>query len=95
MKRWSCPAGPSTPGAYTTPVFVSNPNTQPITLNVVYYQSDSASPPGNGTPLTCTPLPVAASRVVQFDLSAQCTFVSTGNFGQLLLVDATGTYKTN
>jgi|SRR5665213_967606 len=83
------------PGAYTTTVFVRNPNSNPVTLSVLYYQSDSASPPGDGSPLTCTPLTVGANLAVQFDLSAQCTFVSSDNFGQLLLVDSTGTYKTN
>lgn len=84
------------PGAYATTVFVRNPNANTMTINVLYYQSDSASPPGNGTPLVCTPLTIAGTRAVQFDLATQCSMGATNNFGQLLLVDTTGgTFKTN
>jgi hypothetical protein len=89
------PIAASIPGAYATTVFVRNPNVAAITLNVRYYQADNASPPGDGNPLTCTPLTVGGNLAVQFDLGTQCTFVGTGNFGQLVLEDVTSTYKIN
>ena len=76
--------------AYKTTVFVRNLSvTSDITLNVRYYQSDSATPPGDGNPLTCTPLVVQANRAVTFDLGTQCTFSSPlDNFGQIILEDS-------
>src|SRR6185312_8994339 len=89
------PTVASIPGAYTTTVFVRNPNTIPITLDVSYYQSDSATPPGDGNPVICTQLNVGANRAVTFDLATQCNFAASDNFGQLVIEDATSTYKTN
>jgi hypothetical protein len=89
------PTVASIPGAYTTTVFVRNPNTSSITLDVRYYQSDSATPPGDGTPVVCTPLTIGANLAVTFDLAVQCNFAVSDNFGQLVLTDATGTFKTN
>ncbi len=85
------------PGAYTTTVFVRNPNTNAITINIRYYQSDSANPAGTGTPLACGQISIPANLAVTFDLGAQCgsAFTGTDNFGQILLEDVTGTYKTN
>lgn len=85
------------PGAYTTTVFVRNPNTSAITINIRYYQSDSANPVGTGTPLACGQLSIPANLAVTFDLGAQCgsAFTGTDNFGQILLEDVTGIYKTN
>ena len=77
------------PGAYTTTVFVRNPNVlSPITLNVRYYQSDSATPPGDGNPLACGQLVIPANGALTFDLSTQCTFTGVDNFGQIILEDA-------
>ncbi|MFI4903602.1 MAG: hypothetical protein ACHP91_09305 [Burkholderiales bacterium] len=89
------PIAASIPGAYATTVFVRNPNVNSITLNVRYYQADNASPPGDGNPLTCSQLTILGNRAVTFDLGSQCTFVGTGNFGQLVLEDVTRTYKIN
>jgi hypothetical protein len=89
------PTVASIPGAYTTTVFVRNSNTIPITLDVSYYQSDSATPPGDGNPVICTQLNVGANRAVTFDLATQCNFAASDNFGQLVIEDATSTYKTN
>ncbi len=89
------PLAANIPGAYVTTVFVQNPNANEITLNVDYYQSDSATPPGSGTPYTCSPLTVPANMAVTFDLASQCTFTGTDNFGVIVLEDATSTYKTN
>jgi hypothetical protein len=91
------PLAANIPGAYATTVFVRNPNANSITLDVRYYQSDNATPPGTGTPYTCAPLPVAASAAVTFDLASQCTFApgSTDNFGMIVLEDVTTQYKTN
>ena len=84
------------PGAYTTTVFVRNPNANDdITLNVRYYQSDSATPAGGGTSLACNQLVVPKNKAVTFDLGTRCTFTGNDNFGQIVLEDATSTYKTN
>jgi hypothetical protein len=82
-------------GSYTTTVFVRNPNANEITINVRYYQSDSANPVGTGTPLSCGQLTIPANRAVTFDLGSQCTFAGQDNFGQIVLEDATSAYKTN
>lgn len=83
-------------GAYTTTVFVRNPSlSTAITLNVRYYQSDSATPTGNGTPLSCGQLTIGPNLALTFDLGTQCTFSSVvDNFGQIVLEDA-ATPKVN
>ena len=83
------------PGAYTTTVFVRNPNiSSSITINIRYYQSDSATPAGDGNPLSCGQLTIPANLAVTFDLGSQCTFAGTDNFGQIILEDA-ATPKVN
>jgi hypothetical protein len=82
-------------GSYATTVFVRNPNANDITIDVRYYQSDSANPAGTGTPLSCGQLAIPANRAVTFDLGSQCTFTGQDNFGQIVLEDATSAYKTN
>jgi len=89
------PLASNIPGAYKTTVFVRNPNAIQITLDVRYYQSDSATPPGTGSPLTCSPLTVPANAAITFDLASQCTFSGTDNFGMIILEDVTSTFKTN
>jgi len=91
------PLAANIPGAYSTTVFVRNPNTNDMTVNVRYYQSDNATPAGTGTPYTCDPLPVAAGHAMTFDLGSQCTFAlgSADNFGMIILEDATSQYKTS
>lgn len=89
------PTVASIPGAYTTTVFVRNPNATSITLDVRYYQSDSATPPGDGTPVICNALTIGGNLAVTFDLATECNFSVSDNFGQLVLTDVTGTYKTN
>lgn len=83
------------PGVYETTVFVRNPNPNAINLAVRYYQSDSATPAGTGTPLTCGQLSVPASAATTFELGTQCVFSGTDNFGQIVLEDVTASQKTN
>src|SRR6185312_17183052 len=92
------PLASNIPGAYATTVFVRNPASNPqITVNVRYYQSDSAGPPGTGASYVCSQLTIPSNHLATFDLATQCTFPGPGadNFGFIVLEDATGTYKTN
>ena len=90
------PLASAIPNAYATTVFVRNPNSvSALTLNVRYYQSDNATPPGTGSPLACPQLIVPANAAVTFDLAVQCNFSPSDNFGMIILEDVTSTYKTN
>jgi hypothetical protein len=91
------PQAANIPGAFSTTVFVRNPNANAITVNVRYYQSDDAVPAGTGTSYPCTQLNVGANLTAMFDLGTQCTFTagSTNNFGMIVLEDATSQFKTN
>jgi hypothetical protein len=89
------PLASAIPNAYATTVFVRNPASSPITLNVRYYQSDNATPPGNGSALPCPQLSVPANAALSFDLAVQCNFSPSDNFGMIILEDVTSTYKTN
>jgi hypothetical protein len=84
------------PGAFTTTVFVYNPNAASITLNLDYYQSDSSTTPlPGGTALDCGQIAVPSLNSVSFNLEAKCNFTGTSdNFGQLVLQDAAAV-KTN
>jgi hypothetical protein len=71
---------------YKTEVFVRNPNSAPITLNVRYYQANDADPPSGLR--TCQPLTVAAFQVANFQLVSQCTLGNVDDFGMIILEDA-------
>jgi hypothetical protein len=80
------------PGAFTTTVFMYNPNTAAQTVDITFYQSDSATTPlPGGTTLSCGQQAIPALSGVTFDLGAQCGFGAIGttdNFGLLVLRDA-------
>jgi hypothetical protein len=78
---------------YTTEVFVRNPNTHPITLNVIYYQSNDGTPPAGFRP--CAQLTIPATTALSFDMGSQCGLNNTDdNFGMFFLQDA-ATPKVN
>jgi hypothetical protein len=95
------PLAASIPAAYTSTVFVRNPNPFTITINVDYYLSDSATPaPPGGTPNTpyCpnanSQITIAANASITFDPAVQCGFPASNIFGMIVLEDAAAT-KTN
>jgi hypothetical protein len=95
------PLAASISGAYVSNVFVRNPNFFPITLNVRYYVSDSATPPPPaGVPNTpfCpngnSQITIAANASITLDPAAQCGFPASDIFGMIVLEDLSPT-KTN
>jgi len=89
------PQAANIPGAFTTTIFVRNPNANAITVNVRYYQSDNALPPGDGASYTCTPqLNVPANATVMFDLATQCSSPGAPDFGMIVLEDVTNQFTT-
>lgn len=72
--------------SYSTEVTVRNPNPAPITLNMTFYEGNSATP----GPKTCTALTVAALESKPFQLSSQCVVTPPpdGHFGLLVLEDS-------
>lgn len=79
--------------SFKTEIFVRNPQTISITLNVRFYDTLLAPPPGQRP---CTPFTVPAGRTASFTLDTQCTFNPlNSHFGMVVLEDATGTFKTN
>lgn len=72
---------------YSTEVFVRNPNSSLLTLNVRYYQSNNGTPPAGLR--SCQQLFVQPSRTTSFDLAGQCGLNNTDdNFGMIILEDA-------
>lgn len=79
--------------SFKTEIFVRNPNSNSITLNVGFYDTLLAPPPGQRP---CTSFSVPAGRTASFTLDTQCTFnPANSHFGMVVLADATGTYNTN
>lgn len=81
--------------SFKAEIFVRNDdqNNQDITLNVRFYDTLLAPPPGQRP---CSQLVVPAGKTVSFTLDTQCTFnPANSHFGMLVLEDVTGTYKTN
>ena len=73
---------------YATQVFVRNPNSNAITLDVDYYQSNDGTPPAGLR--SCAQLSVPAQTTLSFDLGTQCGLNNTDdNFGMFVLRDAT------
>ncbi len=70
---------------YKTEVFVRNPNSAPITLNVRYYQANNAALPHGLR--SCSSLTVAALEVRNFQLAIQCTLGNVDDFGMIILED--------
>jgi hypothetical protein len=72
---------------YHTQVFVRNPNAGPMTVNVLYYQSNDATPPAGLR--SCAQVSLAAGQSANFDLGAQCGLNGVDDdFGMLVLEDA-------
>lgn len=83
--------------SFKATIFVRNDQATDITLNVRFYDTLLAPPPGQRA---CSQLVVPASQTVSFTLDAQCTFnPANSHFGMLVLEDATALaphdYKTN
>ncbi len=75
---------------YHTQVFVRNPNSSAITINVRYYQSTSGTPPAGLR--ACSQLVLQANQTAAFDVGAQCGLNGIDDdFGMLILEDAAQT----
>lgn len=75
---------------YHTQVFVRNPNPDPITLNVRYYQSNNGTAPAGLRP--CAQVVLSGNQSTNFDLGAQCSLNSADDdFGMVILEDAAQT----
>jgi hypothetical protein len=72
-------------GSYTSEIYVRNPNTSSMTINVKFYESKNSAVPGLRP---CTPIVVAAGRTLVFSLATQCTLGAGSHFGMLILEDA-------
>jgi hypothetical protein len=78
---------------YATTVFVRNPNTNSITLNVNYYQSIDGTPPVGLR--SCSQLTIPQQTSLTFDMGSQCGLNNTDdNFGMFILEDS-ATPKVN
>jgi hypothetical protein len=71
--------------SYNSEIFVRNPNSAPITLNVKFYEALTSATPGLRP---CNQLTVPALLTVQFTLPGQCTLGAGNHHGMLLLEDA-------
>jgi hypothetical protein len=71
--------------SYTTEIFVRNPNSALLTLNVDFYEANNSSIPGLRP---CNQLNVPALATVPFTLATQCTLGAGSHFGMLVLEDA-------
>src|SRR5690349_2189490 len=70
---------------FATEVFVRNPNTFPIDVDVLYYEANGLPSPGLKA---CTMLSLLANSVVPFKLGTQCPSLASGShFGLLVLRD--------
>lgn len=79
--------------SFKAEIFVRNDQGTEITLDVLFFDTLLAPPPGQRP---CNQLVVPAGQTVSFTLATQCTFNPlNSHFGMLVLADATGTYKTN
>lgn len=73
-------------GSFETEVFVRNPNTFAITVDVLYYEANGLASPGLKT---CATLSLPDNSVTSFKLGTQCSGLATGShFGLLVLRDA-------
>src|SRR5690348_14877799 len=71
--------------SFATEVFVRNPNTFPIDVDVLYYEANGLPSPGLKA---CTMLSLLANSVVPFKLGTQCPSLASGShFGMLVLRD--------
>ena len=72
--------------SYTTEVIVRNPNNAPITVNMTFYEGNSATPGAK----TCAALTLAALESKPFTLGDRCTLTPSpdSHFGMLVLEDA-------
>jgi hypothetical protein len=72
---------------YHTQVFVQNPNSGAVTLNVRYYQSNNGTPPAGLRP--CAQVTLQANQSSFFDVGAQCGLNGLNDdFGMIILEDA-------
>ncbi|MET0167098.1 MAG: hypothetical protein ABW318_19100, partial [Vicinamibacterales bacterium] len=75
---------------YHSQVFIRNPNPDPMTLNVRYYQSNNGTAPAGLRP--CAQVILPGNQSTNFDLGAQCSLNSIDDdFGMLILEDAAQT----
>ena len=77
-------------GSYTTEVHVHNGNSEPITLDVAFYEADNSSVPGQ-RPCGEFTIPAGATRALA--LGTQCTLGDGSHFGMLVLDDVAGTHS--
>jgi hypothetical protein len=71
--------------SYSTEVFVRNPQTVPITLNVKFYEAKTAAIPGLRP---CSQFSLLAGQSLSFQLGSQCTLGAGNHHGLLILEDA-------
>jgi hypothetical protein len=72
-------------GSFETEVFVRNPNSFAIDVDVLYYEAINQPSPGLKA---CTMLTIGPSSNVSFKLGTQCPVLATGgHFGMLVLRD--------
>ena len=77
---------------YHTQVFVRNPNSVAMTVNVRYYQSDDGTAPAGLR--ACTSIDLQGDQETSFDLGTQCGLTGDNDFGMIVLEDAAPA-KTN
>ena len=75
--------------SFETQVFVRNPNTFSIDVDVLYYETiDPLNPPAPPGLVGCTMLTLAPNSVVSFKLGTQCPPIAAGShYGLLVLRD--------
>ena len=76
--------------SFGSEVTAYNPNAGAITVNVSFYDAQNTANPGAKA---CTPLGIGAGASVEFSLAGQCALPTGGNFGLLVLAEATGTQR--
>ena len=76
--------------SFGSEVTAYNPNGGAITVNVSFYDAQNTANPGAKA---CTPLSIGAGASVEFSLAGQCALPTGGNFGLLVLAEATGTQR--
>jgi hypothetical protein len=75
--------------SYSTEAFVRNDYAEPITLDVLFYEANNSSVPGQRP---CTPFTVPANATRGLALGSQCTLGTGSHFGMLILDDVAGTH---
>ncbi len=76
--------------SFDSEVTAYSPNREAITVDVSFYDAQNTANPGAKA---CTPLSIGAGASVKFSLTGQCALPTRGNFGLLVLVEATGTKR--